>query len=260
MNTSTAKYNKKPLFGFRFEKSLMQGLFEFTEVNRMKKLEAALGYRFTQSALLDTALTHSSYANEAKRHDVVCNERMEFLGDTVLGFIVSDYIFRHYPELPEGKLTKVRASLVCEAALHKYAGRVGLGAYLKLGKGEEASGGRDRPSILADAFEAVLAGMYLDGGLEHVKTFLMPFIREELDQIDTEESFHDYKTLLQEIVQKNKEEILSYELIDQKGPDHNKRFVVGVYLNSNQIATGEGKSKKEAEQNAAKAALALMGQ
>lgn len=221
-----------------------------------KVLMQKIGYTFSNADLLENALTHSSYANEANRH-LTSNERLEFLGDSVLGFITARYLF-HNELGEEGELTKIRASLVCEKALHSYALQLGLGEHLLLGKGERFNGGAERPSILADAFEAVIAAIYLDGGLSSVEDFLMPFLAQERSQ-QKRAKFKDYKTSLQEIVQQNPGEHLEYKLKSESGPDHNKRFTMEVYLNSNVIGTGCGHSKKEAEQQAAKEALRLMG-
>ncbi|MEG1993526.1 MAG: ribonuclease III [Oscillospiraceae bacterium] len=223
----------------------------------LNELEKKLNYYFKNIEYLQIALTHSSYANEMKR-GIKYNERVEFLGDAVLSIVVSDYLFNNY-SVPEGDLTKLRASLVCEKSLDEMAAKINLGKYLRLGKGEEMMGGRTRPSILADAFEAVIAAIYLDGGIESARKFILPFVTEMLDHKD-KLSFTDYKTLLQEIVQQNPEEVLSYKLVSEKGPDHDKVFVVEVHLNSNVIGKGEGKSKKQAEQMAAKQALELMGE
>ena len=220
----------------------------------MKELEKTLGYRFQDPSLLETALTHTSYANEARR-GTKHNERLEFLGDSVLSIVVADYLFTHN-DLPEGQLTRVRASLVCENALFGFAQKIRLGDYLRLGHGEELGGGRRRPSVVSDAFEAVIAALYLDGGIEQARRFILPFITQALTCKNTEE---DYKTKLQEIIQQNPEERLSYMVTDESGPDHDKHFVVQVHLNSNCIGTGEGHSKKQAEQMAAKEALTLMG-
>ena len=221
-------------------------------------LEQRIGYTFHNKKYLITALTHSSYANEVKK-GVACNERQEFLGDAVLSIIVSDYIFRHYSHLPEGELTKIRASLVCEKSLAVFANAIGLGEFLVLGHGEELMGGRERPSILADAFEALIAAIYLDAGTEQAAKFVLPFVKPELDNHGSK-VFKDYKTTLQEIVQKNPEEQVSYHLVEESGPDHDKRFKVEVHLNSNVIGTGVGRSKKAAEQMAAREALELMGE
>lgn len=221
-------------------------------------LEDTIKYHFNNKKLLETALTHSSYANEMKEKTEY-NERLEFLGDAVLSIIVSDYIFANFKHLPEGKLTKLRASLVCEKSLCNFSKEMDLGAFLRLGHGEELSGGRERPSILADAFEALLAAIYLDGGMAPAKKHVLSFVKKTLAG-EEEISFRDYKTALQEIIQQNPEEKLTYVLSGETGPDHDKHFVVEVRLNSNVIGVGEGKSKKDAEQAAAKEALELMGE
>ncbi|MBR6510255.1 MAG: ribonuclease III [Clostridia bacterium] len=223
----------------------------------MKEFEKKLGYTFKNPNLLLNALTHSSYANET-RNGISSNERLEFLGDSVLSVIVSDYIFKEFSKIPEGELTKLRASLVCEKSLCGFSRELNLGKYLKLGKGEDKGGGRERDSILADAFEAVLAAIYLDGGMEEARRHVMRFILPELEQTD-DEVFKDYKTALQEIIQRNPEESVTYTLKGESGPDHDKVFEVQVHLNSNVIGEGKGKSKKRAEQMAAKQALTLMG-
>ncbi len=224
----------------------------------MDGLEQKLGYKFNNINLLKNALTHSSYANEV-RNGFSSNERLEFLGDSVLSIVVSDYIYKHYPNMPEGELTKLRASLVCEKSLCTFSRELELGSYLMLGKGEDKGGGRERDSILADAFEAVLAAIYLDGGMEPARRHVMNFVLRELKHTD-DEVFKDYKTALQEIIQRNPEESVTYILIDESGPDHDKSFTVEVRLNSNVIGKGTGKNKKRAEQMAAKEALMLMGE
>ncbi len=223
----------------------------------MDTLEERLGYKFKNINLLKNSLTHSSYANEV-RGGFSSNERLEFLGDSVLSVIVSDYIYKHFPNMPEGELTKLRASLVCEKSLCAFSRELHLGEFLMLGKGEEKGGGRERDSILADAFEAVLAAMYLDGGMEVARKHVLRFVLPELNHTD-DEVFKDYKTALQEIIQRNPEEEVTYILTGESGPDHDKLFTVEVHLNSNVIGTGSGKSKKQAEQSAAKQALQLMG-
>ncbi len=223
----------------------------------MEALEKNLNYQFNNKELLLNALTHSSYANEV-RNGITSNERLEFLGDSVLSVIVADYLYKNFSSLPEGELTKLRASLVCEKSLCSFSRELEIGKFLRLGKGEEKNGGKERDSILADAFEAVLAAMYLDGGMEVARKHVMRFILDELKHTD-DEVFKDYKTALQEIIQRNPEESVSYFLTDEKGPDHDKVFTVEVRLNSNVIGTGKGKSKKQAEQMAAKQALSLMG-
>lgn len=221
----------------------------------MEQLQNNLGYRFKNPALLSRALTHSSYANE--RHvDTGDNERLEFLGDSVLGFITAEYLFANHRDFPEGELTKLRAYAVCEKSLFAYAEEIGLGNYLKLGKGEERTGGRERPSVLSDAFEAVIAAIYLDGGMDEAKKFVLRFV---VPYVEAKPTFKDYKTMLQEVVQKNQGETLEYVLVSETGPDHDKCFTVEVHLNSNVLGRGIGGSKKKAEQNAAKEALELMG-
>ena len=215
------------------------------------QLEPVLHHQFKDPVLLQTALTHTSYANEAKT-PTVHNERLEFLGDSVLSVVVADHLF-HHSTRPEGELTRMRAALVSEEALFQFAEEIELGSYLRLGRGEELGGGRTRPSVVSDAFEAVIAALYLDGGMEAARAFILPFITEG------KTAEEDYKTHLQEVIQQNPEEKLRYEVESESGPDHNKKFVVGVYLNSNRMATGAGRSKKLAEQQAAKEALKLMG-
>ena len=224
--------------------------------NEYTALMDKLGYRFRDPRLLEKALTHSSYANEG-RHGLESNERLEFLGDSVLGVVAAKYLFEK-ENGPEGELTKLRAAVVCEKALCSYSKELGLGNYLLLGKGERLTGGAERPSILADAFEAVIAAMFLDGGLEPVRGFVLRFVEKEANN-QRKRHFKDYKTTLQEIVQQNPEEKLEYVLTGESGPDHSKQFVVEVHLNSNVIGTGRGRSKKEEEQQAAREALKLMG-
>lgn len=224
----------------------------------MKDFEKIIDYKFNDNRLLREALTHSSYANEHKNNNIKCNERLEFLGDAVLSIVVADYIFKNCPELPEGELTKLRAALVCEKALFKFGKSINLGDYLLLSKGEKNGGGAERPSIVSDAFEAVIAAIYLDGGIEPARKHILRFVVPEIKNRNTK-PFKDYKTTLQEIVQKNPGERLTYKLVSESGPDHDKHFVFEVLLNSNVIGTGGGRSKKEAEQNAAREALELMG-
>ena len=224
----------------------------------MTDLQNKIGYQFKNPALLNEALTHSSYANEHKSQHIKYNERLEFLGDSVLSIVVSDYIYKNCPELPEGELTKLRASLVCEKSLYEFAKKIDLGKYLILSKGERNNGGAERPSILSDAFEALIAAIYIDGGIapasKHILNFVIPAIKNS-----KKKKINDYKTTLQEIIQKNPGEKLEYVLVRESGPDHNKHFVVEVHLNSNVIGKGGGRSKKEAEQQAAREALELMG-
>ena len=226
----------------------------------MSTIEERIGYKFKNDVLLQTALTHSSYANEKRGRKIENNERLEFLGDSVLGLLCADYLFNTYKDFPEGELTKLRSSIVCERSLFELAVEFGLDEVIILGHGEEAGGGRRRSSILADCFEAVLGAVYLDGGSKAAAKFVKKFISQRAELAMNGRSFKDYKTALQEIVQKNHEEVLRYRLKAETGPDHNKSFLVELLLNSNVIAEGEGRSKKDAEQQAAKAALELMGQ
>ncbi len=223
---------------------------------KLSELMDKLGYRFHEPSLLENALTHSSYANEGHGHGS-SNERLEFLGDSVLGLTAAVYLF-HKEKGPEGELTKLRSAIVCEKALFSYAQMLDLGQYLMLGKGESRGGGATRPSILADAFEAVVAAIYLDGGMEPAREFLLPFLKKEASN-HRRAHFKDYKTQLQEIIQQNPEERVRYVLTGESGPDHNKQFTVEVRLNSNVIGHGRAHSKKEAEQQAAREALVLMG-
>ena len=224
----------------------------------MTLIEEKIGYEFSNPGLLHRALSHSSYANENKLEGG-SNERLEFLGDAVLSIIVSEHIFKYYTHLPEGDLTKIRASLVCEKALSGFAREINLGDALLLGKGEQNNGGSSRPSILCDAFVSLIAAIYLDGGIEPASKFVLHFVERELKN-HNQGAFNDYKTTLQEVIQKNPEEKVEYVLIDESGPDHDKRFTVDVMLNTNRIGRGIGRSKKEAEQLAAKEALELMGE
>ena len=223
----------------------------------LSELEKKLDYQFHDRQYLAMALTHSSYANESKGR-AVCNERLEFLGDSVLGVVVADYLYKNHPEMPEGDLTKTRAALVCEKALCKYSTQLGVGEFLLLSNGEKHSGGRTRPSILADAFEAIIAAIYLDSGMEEARKFILTYIIPAI-QSQKQRSFKDYKTVLQEIIQQNPGEQLSYVLVGESGPDHKKHFTVEVRLNNNVVGKGGGRSKKEAEQQAAREALELMG-
>lgn len=221
----------------------------------MKVLIKKIGYEFKDESLLIRALTHSSYANESGGK-FESNERLEFLGDSVLGFITAEFFFAREQDLPEGELTKLRAAAVCEKSLSAFANRIGLGKHLLLGKGEKNSKGNERPSILADAFEALIAAIYLDGGIKPATKFVTAFLEDFSAEYYT---INDAKTVLQEIVQKNPGELLEYVLVKESGPDHAKSFEVEVRLNANVIGRGKGKSKKQAEQLAAKEALSLMG-
>ena len=221
----------------------------------MESLEKKLGYQFRNRELLGEALNHSSYANE-HRGGLGSNERLEFRGDSVLGFVSAEYLFREYPDLPEGDLTRMRASLGCGQGLYEVARELELGSYLKLGRGEEAGGGRERQSILADATEAVFAAVYLDGGIQPVRELI---VRVLLSQAPAAEERRDYKTTLQEVVQRRSGQVLTYHMLSQSGPDHNKKFLFEVCLNDESVGRGEGRSKKEAEQAAARDALEKMG-
>ena len=220
----------------------------------IEQLEKTIKYSFKDKSIITTALTHSSYANERGLGE--CNERLEFLGDSVLGIVTAEYFYHNLNHLPEGEMTKKRAACACEKSLYKFAKEINLGRYIFLGRGEENMGGRDRASILADAFEAVIAAIYLDGGLQNARDFVLRFVKKAANE---NISLKDYKTELQEIIQKNPDEHLSYVLVGESGPDHDKRFEVEVMLNSNVIGCGMGRSKKLAEQEAARQALELMG-
>ena len=214
------------------------------------EFEEKLGYSFKDKSLLELALTHSSFANENKLKKN--NERFEFLGDSVLGFVTAEYLFTEFKNRPEGEMTKLRAAVVCEKSLFKFAEQIDLGKYILLGRGEDSTGGRNRPSVVSDAFEAIIAAIYIDGGMEAVKPYILRFIK---DAVKRETSFKDNKSLLQEEIQKVKGNSLAYEEVGEEGPDHDKTFVFRVKLNGEVIGEGKGKSKKEAEQNAAGNAL-----
>ena len=218
----------------------------------METLEEKLGYTFQNRKLLENALTHSSCANESGGR-LSSNERLEFLGDSILGMVVADHLFRNHPDLPEGVLTRTRAALVCEDSLVEVAEALDLGKYLLLGKGEEAGGGRQRPSIRADAVEAVLAAVYLDGGLGSARKIIQKYVLSK--EIEGLTKPRDYKTALQELVQRENGQVLQYRLTGESGPDHDKRFFVEVTLNGKPVGSGTGRSKKEAEQMSAKAAI-----
>ena len=221
----------------------------------MKTLEEKLGYTFQNRALLENALTHSSCANES-RGKLQSNERLEFLGDSILGMVVADHLYRNHPDLPEGVLTRTRAALVCEDSLVVVAEELGLGQYLRLGKGEETGGGRNRPSIRADAVEAILAAVYLDGGIGSARKIIQKYILSR--EVAGLTKPRDYKTALQELIQRESGQVLAYRLTGEEGPDHNKRFFVEVTLNGKSVGQGSGRSKKEAEQMAAKAAIEVL--
>ena len=219
----------------------------------IKDLEAAIGYKFKNIALLQNALAHSSYANERWHNSLMSNERLEFLGDSILGMCVAEYLYCTFPDRPEGELTRMRADMVCEQTLANVAGRIGLGEHLLLGKGEEQGGGRTRNSILADAVESVIAASFLDGGMAAAKQFIQKYILVEVPV----KKLHnvDYKTGLQELVQQKKNQVLTYTLVGESGPDHDKHFEVEVCLNGKVVGLGSGSSKKRAEQDAARVAM-----
>lgn len=224
---------------------------------KIEEFEKKINYRFKNRDYIQIALTHSSFANEHRAYKY--NERLEFLGDSVLGLVVTDYLFNKRKDLPEGKLTKLRANVVCEESLSIVARSLNLGDYLFLGKGEKISGGRDRDSLLADAVEAVIAALYLDGGFEVSKNFIMKYLGDIIQNTSHGNISKDYKTILQEIIQ-SKNEKLIYRLIEEKGPDHNKEFLVEVSNDFKVLGKGRGKNKKEAEKKAAKDALSAMGE
>ena len=221
----------------------------------METLEKKLGYVFRDPALLQAALYHSSYANEHRGAHIASNERLEFLGDAVLGFVTAEHLYKRHPDLPEGDLTRIRAALVCEESLHEVAQTLSLGDHLCLGKGEEQGGGRRRPSILADATESVFAAVYLDGGIEAARELIHRVLLDKEQEEQVEERRRDYKTELQELVQRKPDQTLRYEMTGSAGPDHARLFAFRVTLNGEPIGAGEGRSKKEAEQSAARSAL-----
>ncbi len=227
-------------------------------VTQMNDFEKIIGYSFKDKSLLQQALTHTSYVNECKDKSRGHNERLEFLGDSVLSVVVAEELYNKFPKLPEGELTRIRASLVCEKMLFILAKEINLGQYLFVGKGEDATGGRTRPSVLSDAYEAVIGAIFLDGGMAEAKKYILTRMQKKIEEHGPEMPV-DYKSELQEIVQQNPEERVTYVLVEESGPDHNKSFTIEVRLNSNCIGKGTGPSKKQAEQLAAKQALLLMG-
>ena len=219
----------------------------------IKDLEIAIGYRFQNISLLQNALAHSSYANERWHDSLKSNERLEFLGDSILGMVVAEYLYRYFPGRPEGDLTRMRADMVCERALAVVADRICLGQHLLLGHGEEQGGGRTRDSILADAVESVIAACFLDGGMDAARGFIDRFV---LTNVPVRQlANRDYKTALQELVQQKKNQVLTYMLVGESGPDHDKQFQVEVCLNGTVVGCGGGTSKKRAEQDAARVAM-----
>ena len=221
----------------------------------MQALEEKLNYHFHNVALLQEALRHSSYANGHRGANIFSNERLEFLGDSVLGFVTAEYLFAKHPTAPEGELTRIRALLVCEDSLHEVAQRLELGQYLLLGHGEESGGGRTRASTLADAVEAVFAAVYLDGGIDAARRLIHRVLLDTEREDIAEEKRRDYKTLLQEFVQRSPNQTLAYVMVGESGPDHAKTFLAEVHLNGERIGSGSGRSKKEAEQMAARDAM-----
>ncbi|EPR12830.1 ribonuclease III [Ruminiclostridium papyrosolvens] len=223
--------------------------------NSISELENIIGHNFKNKDVIFAAITHSSFANEKKAKKLKYNERLEFLGDSVLGLIISEYLFQKRPNLPEGELSVTRAKIVCENSLSQCATDISLGKYLLLGKGEELSGGREKISLLSDAFEALIGALYIDGGFETAKVFVYKYMDKIIKSCIEGKLFYDYKTQLQELVQQNGEQQISYIVTDQFGPDHNKTFITEVKINGAIQGQGKGHSKKEAEQNAAKDAL-----
>lgn len=229
-------------------------------MKHFEPLQKDLNYFFKDEGLLITALTHSSYANENKLGVEGYNERLEFLGDTILSLIVSQYLYKKYPNYPEGELTKIRAKVVCESSLAKAAEKISLGKYLLLGKGEESTGGRTRESILADASEAITGAIYIDSDFETVNVLMLERFEEDIVQaVNNGNLFIDYKTQLQEIMQKENKTRLEYIVFEEEGPDHNKVFFMNVIINERILGTGSGKNKKDAEQSSAKDALKKLG-
>ena len=218
----------------------------------MEALEARLGYTFRDRSLLENALMHSSYANEHKMNRIECNERLEFLGDAVLELVSSEHLFAQFPQMPEGELTRLRASLVCEPTLAFCAREIELGSFLRLGKGEEMTGGRHRDSVTSDALESVIGAVYLDGGFANAKEFVLKYV---LNDMEHKKLFFDSKTIFQEMVQGNIPGEISYHPLDESGPDHDKQFTVSVQVNGQVVGNGTGHTKKAAEQAAAYQAI-----
>jgi ribonuclease-3 len=229
---------------------------------RKKKLlefQNIIGVNFDNIDLLDNALTHTSYANQHNLTYNHHNERLEFLGDAVLSIVVSEYLYKKYKNKPEGKLTKIRAGVVCESSLAEISRKLTVNQYLRIGKGEELSGGREKDSLIADACEAIIAAIYLDKGIEIVKEFIISNLSNKIEFAGKEKNYNDYKTRLQEYAQKGTSAVIKYMIVSESGPDHNKVFETEVYINNKCYGSGVGKSKKEAEQNAAKEALNSLG-
>lgn len=228
------------------------------DIQQMQEFENKIQYTFVNKEILFLAFMHSSFANEQKKGNHENNERLEFLGDAVLDMVVSEYMYRMYPQMPEGELTKLRASVVCEGSLAKLARQLEFGKYLFLGKGEETTGGRNRDSILADTFEAVIGAICIDGGMESVKKYILSFMEKEIQQTKDSFKMKDCKTHLQEVIQKTSRYPVKYVIVSETGPDHSKSFVAEVHHINRVLGRGEGKSKKEAEQASAQNALKKM--
>lgn len=233
----------------------MKSHFDANRVQQLKSLCGIINVDFNDMLLLHQALIHTSFANEVKQPGIVHNERLEFLGDAVLDLVISEHLFRRFPNLPEGELTKARAMIVCEPTLARCAAQIGIGRYLLLGRGEAASGGRERLSILADAFEAIIGAIYIDQGFKAASGFILTSLSDDLMLVERGDYLKDYKTALQECVQKNVESRIAYEIVAERGPDHDKLFEAIVVINGERMGCGSGRSKKEAEQRAAKQAL-----
>ncbi|HHY23079.1 MAG TPA: ribonuclease III [Clostridiaceae bacterium] len=225
----------------------------------LEELEGIINYSFKDKDNLILALTHSSYANENKRYNLISNERLEFLGDAVLNIVISEKIYLKYKNFNEGEMTKARSLIVCETSLIRCANKINLAKFLLLGKGEELTGGRSRPSIISDAFEALIGAVYIDGGMRNARKFINIYMKEIIGLAINGDDYLDFKTQFQEVVQSKGERKISYEVLEEKGPDHDKTFISQVKVENKPMGIGKGKNKKEAEQNAAKNALIKMG-
>ncbi|MDK2822166.1 MAG: ribonuclease [Clostridia bacterium] len=228
-------------------------------INQLSKLLTKIGLKLDKYDLLNTALTHPSYVFEKGPQAGNHNQRLEFLGDAVVGLIVGDYLYHLFPEKTEGELTKMRAAVVCESSLAKAANRLGIGQYLLMGKGEKIGGGAQRPSNLADAWEAVVGALYIELGLEAIREFTLKYLKPEIEKV-INGNYGDYKTQFQELVQKQPDNVIEYQIISESGPDHEKEFVAGIFQDGKLVSQGRGRTKKEAEQNAAHRALVKMGE
>ena len=239
--------------------SKKKGLVMILNRESLQKLEKMMDYQFKDAQLISRALTHSSYSNENKKDKLKNNERLEFLGDSVLGLIISEYLFSHYSNLEEGQLTKIRAKIVCESSLCSASKSLNLGEFMLFGRGEELTGGRERTSILSDAFEALIASIFLDGGMECARKFVLTRLKDVIEDAVQGKLFVDYKTRLQEVIQVQKNNRIKYDIVKEEGPDHSKIFYTEVKLNDELIGIGSGKSKKESEQEAAREGLKRLG-